>query len=122
MQECEYRQKPNICPLWFPIGDYGKELLLTKEDVQEQLKLDEEMMKLRNEQCEQCKKHFEEGQKVITREIFCKNCGINLGTASGRSIMTNKKVITSFTGKRNQKKKEATFKCPKCKIETKTYV
>ncbi len=60
MQECKYYPKVNICPLWFPRGEYGKEIFLTEEDVQKQLKLDEEMIKLRNEQCKQCKKHFEE--------------------------------------------------------------
>lgn len=64
MQECKYYRKANICPLCFPIiGEYGKEMFLTKQDIQEQLKLEEEMMKLRNERCKQCKKHFEEVNK-----------------------------------------------------------
>ena len=59
---------------------------------------------------------------MINNEIFCKNCGMNLGTVSAKFTMTNKKVIVSFTGKRNQEKKEATFKCPKCKAVTKVYI
>ena len=39
MQECKYYLKANICSLGHPmVGEYGKEIFLTREDVQEELR------------------------------------------------------------------------------------